>query len=302
MSTVQPSVSGTVQQYVNDKAIYNDVDSRYNLHDIADLGMSPEYFQAVTERSRSVACLILKTAITAENGNYHLFDQSTLVAQIGLKPDQRFANEPAPGYGTAFLISPKLMVTAAHCFCKKGSDEINNEKMKNSYVVFDFRMNSTGCTVDFPKETVYTIERIVAHKWMRGSKWSDWAVFELNGEVRDRKPLTLDFTNIVKLKTPLYMIGHPVGLPEKYTEGAEVKDCNHADYFETDLDAFGGNSGSPVFHQVYHSVVGILISGNKDFDPGKIVHHVTNEEIAKKGFEKCQKISVCAEIKNILNT
>ncbi|MCP4151268.1 MAG: trypsin-like peptidase domain-containing protein, partial [bacterium] len=64
---------------------------------------------------------------------------------------------------------------------------------------------------------------------------------------------------------PVYVIGHPVGLPLKYSPGAKVSDTRAA-YFSADLDIYSCNSGSPVFNSTDHTVVGIVVRGDsQDF-------------------------------------
>ena len=51
------------------------------------------------------------------------------------------------------------------------------------------------------------------------------------------------FTDL-KATDPVYIIGHPVGLPKKLAEGAKVRDVTRkANCFIADLDTFAGNSG-----------------------------------------------------------
>ena len=72
--------------------------------------------------------------------------------------------------------------------------------------------------------------------------------------------------------------------------------CNaHSHHFKCDLDAFAGNSGSPVFREDTHEVVGILCVGNKDYVPdpnygGESVtrykpNTISVQEVASVGYE-----------------
>ena len=60
------------------------------------------------------------------------------------------------------------------------------------------------------------------------------------------------------------MLGYPSVLPLKYTYNAKVVNDSNIKYFEADLDAFGGNSGSAVFNDD-GEVTGILVRGYSDF-------------------------------------
>src|SRR5690606_11935720 len=89
----------------------------------------------------------------------------------------------------------------------------------------------------------------------------------------------------VGLKAPLIMLGHPLGLPMKASDNATMTplDGNRIGlfsssydllrriftkqtYYNTNLDSFAGNSGSPVFNANTHVVEGILIGGGDDFE------------------------------------
>ena len=57
-------------------------------------------------------------------------------------------------------------------------------------------------------------------------------------------------------------------LPRKYAGGQTsiVRENNNSDYFQANLDAYGGNSGSAVINAETHEVEGILVRGSYDFD------------------------------------
>jgi DNA replication protein DnaC len=95
------------------------------------------------------------------------------------------------------------------------------------------------------------------------SIWTDWALLKLDREVAcDPLPLNL---NKVADKIELYMLGHPNGLPLKFTYNGKLEGNTESDFFECKLDAFRGNSGSPVLNKETNQVVGILIEGNTDY-------------------------------------
>jgi hypothetical protein len=63
----------------------------------------------------------------------------------------------------------------------------------------------------------------------------------------------------------VHVIGHPCGLPLKLGNNAIIKDNNNDSYFVANLNAFGGNAGSPVFNSDTHEIEGILARGGTDF-------------------------------------
>ena len=65
--------------------------------------------------------------------------------------------------------------------------------------------------------------------------------------------------------TELVVIGHPTGLPTKIAGGAWVRQNTNNVYFQSNLDTFGGNSGSAVFDAETGTVEGILVRGETDY-------------------------------------
>jgi hypothetical protein len=59
-------------------------------------------------------------------------------------------------------------------------------------------------------------------------------------------------------------MGHPARLPIKFADGSIVRDNTPSSYFIANLDAYGGNSGSPVFG-TDNVVEGVLVRGDADF-------------------------------------
>ena len=67
----------------------------------------------------------------------------------------------------------------------------------------------------------------------------------------------------MKVGDGLFVIGHPIGLPAKIALDGKVTEVSKK-VFESDLDIFYNNSGSPVFSQSTHKVIGILVDGYDD--------------------------------------
>ncbi len=78
-------------------------------------------------------------------------------------------------------------------------------------------------------------------------------------------PVDLKARHQPEIMEPVYMIGHPLGVAKKFTPNGFVLTTKDAETFTTTLDAFRGNSGSPVFDTVTHDLVGILKGGEDDF-------------------------------------
>ncbi|MDD5627517.1 MAG: serine protease, partial [Elusimicrobia bacterium] len=94
---------------------------------------------------------------------------------------------------------------------------------------------------------------------------ADWALVKLDRPAAGHKPLALNKAGTPANKTPLFVIGHPAGLPTKVAGGATVRDASPEGYFVANLDTYGGNSGSAVFNAYTGLVEGILVRGENDY-------------------------------------
>lgn len=92
-------------------------------------------------------------------------------------------------------------------------------------------------------------------------------MLKLDRPVVGRTPIPIPTPSLLRVGTPLYTIGHPVGLPMKFGGGAEVKQMaeGQRSMFLANLDTYAGNSGSPIFNGATNQVVGLLVGGEADF-------------------------------------
>jgi len=172
---------------------------------------------------------------------------------------------PLRGLCTAFLVAPDVVLTAGHC--EDGS--LAGTAVRNQAIRFQDYFEAPGQVpqvVDYPAEEMIAWNRQYDFALVRVSKRSDGS---LPG---DKFPiLKLQSGRHLVLGDSVYMIGNP-GRDQQYTETCnvvrEAYDRNGKRTFGVDCDAFGGNSGSPVFDSITHNVVGIFWggqSGNRTF-------------------------------------
>lgn len=171
--------------------------------------------------------------------------------------------------GTGFLISPTLVATAGHCAEKLGA----TPRIIFGYTQTAFDISQakrTGKTIFFGTEAVIRNLRLVAGtKRPDFEAKGDWAIYEIIGNPTGLTPLELnDGPRLTPGNQNLVMIGHPCGYPLSAAVKGNMLSSEGYNFW-TNLDAFIGNSGSPIFNASTWKVEGLLISGGTDFDKVK---------------------------------
>lgn len=230
-----------------DKVIYGD-DDRKDVFEVQN-----SFYK---ELALSTAAHIVTWRLEDHDDDHFRLKAKTL-HESGICKDQRFADQITAARCSGFLVAPDIMVTAGHCI-----DDLADCKLYSW--VFDYRQDAIGSNSLIKKENVYScaklIERSVNH-----AKNLDYAVLQLDREVVDRPVLRYRKSGKIEKGDRLLVIGHPSGLPTKIADNAWVRKNSKTGYFETNLDTFGGNSGSAVFNAVTGEVEGILVRGEKDY-------------------------------------
>ena len=184
-----------------------------------------------------------------------------------LCPGEKFSGQPMGAFCSGSLVGEDLIMTAGHCI-------VNQAECDDARLVFGFALKSrnAGAAVRIGQEDVYTCKKVVS-RFLGGEPGflgpkpygPDYALIQLDRKVAGHKPLAINRGGGLKNGDKLMVIGHPVGLPLKIAAGATVRDVYPHGYFVTDLDTFGGNSGSPVFNAATGLIEGILVRGDNDF-------------------------------------
>src|SRR5690606_9471012 len=112
-------------------------------------------------------------------------------------------------------------------------------------------------------ENIVNCKRILAQS-LNEQRGIDHALIELDRPILNRRPLKFRKAGTVGVGEKIVIIGHPSGLPLKIAGGAEVKFLE-ANYFVANIDAYGGNSGSPIINLSNGLVEGILARGEEDY-------------------------------------
>lgn len=189
--------------------------------------------------------------------------------RMNLCPGTKFMEQPIGAFCSGSLVGDDLVITAGHCV-KTEAD------CQNTKLVFGYAVKSSGseAVTTLPAGEVYTCGKIVK-RFLAGDPGMnnpagqnlgpDFALIQLDRKVTGHKALAINRGANLKKGDGIFVIGHPVGLPLKVAGGATVRDFSKIGYFTSDLDTFGGNSGSPVFNTRTNLIEGILVRGDEDF-------------------------------------
>jgi hypothetical protein len=181
----------------------------------------------------------------------------------GLCREELFFNQPIGAFCSGFLVADDLVATAGHC--------VDEDDVTGISFVFGYRMNSeTEAQTKISSSDVYRGKEIVGRKLTDDG--TDWALVRLDRPVTGHKPFKIRREGKINDQQRVYVIGHPCGLPLKFAAGSRVRNNEQEACFVANLDTYGGNSGSGVFHAGEENdpedgmVEGILVRGETDFD------------------------------------
>lgn len=121
----------------------------------------------------------------------------------------------------------------------------------------------------------------------------DYALVRLESEV-NIPPATI-VKKAPKEGDDVYALGYPIGSPKKKADGKIRKVVSEPELYNSNLDVYQGNSGSPVFSSKTHELIGIISTGEADFqdldDPEEAkVKHCADDDCLGEIIVPIQKI------------
>jgi hypothetical protein len=213
----------------------------------------------VKRNTDCVAVICMRDNLIDTNKGFSTLKVKNYGKSFNLCESEPFHEQPtvAGRMWTGFLVDEEVIATAGQC-----TDESN---VMNLRIIFGFKMlNSSTPVIKMSNENIYKGVKIIHRVYNRMGNMSDWALVKLDRKVEGQSIAKLSNQDVF-IDQPVYVIGHPCGLPLKYAPGAQVKDIKEA-YFAADLDVYSGNSGSPVFDRKTHEVIGLVVRGySRDF-------------------------------------
>jgi V8-like Glu-specific endopeptidase len=214
----------------------------------------------IQELARGSAAMIPAESMAAAFfGLLYKVDNKKITESMNLCSGERFSEMINPAMCSAFLVADDLLVTAGHCI-KSDADCARNR------FVFDFRNDllKQSSDVYINADNVYKCASIVSRA-LDQTTMNDYALIKLDRVVRDRSSLKLRKSGKIADNAAIFVIGQPSGLPSIISDQARVRSNDKEFFFVTNLDTFGGNSGSAVFNAQTLEVEGILVRGETDY-------------------------------------
>jgi S1-C subfamily serine protease len=170
---------------------------------------------------------------------------------LTLCPSERFWQQPSGSYCSGVLVSPDVIATAAHC--------IVGEPLTAFSYVFGYRMrDATTPELIISNRDIYQAKEVIA--WHLDHLRTDWALVRLDRPVVGHRIAPVRQQGSISKGQQVHAIGYPRGLPAKFAPGVVLSERGGA--FVTSIQAYPGNSGSPVINSATHEVEGIIFGVN----------------------------------------
>lgn len=231
-----------------------------------------DYYQVapyLQKMADSTVAFIKKTDLTFDqaSGKYKIKKKMTM-ANLYADPSEDFYKQSLLSFCSGAYVGKGYILSAGHCI---SSDPKSDNYFGNTYAVFGWKMTSDGtAAMEFLKEDVFSFTAVKVHALSTDiqseddllNKYSDYSLSSLDRIPSGKTALEVEKTAPVSVGKNVFTIGYPLGLAVKIDkpEDATVK-IDGKTLFQTNIDAFGGNSGGPVFDSKTNKIIGILVTG-----------------------------------------
>lgn len=241
------TASGVFAQ-VDPNTVYGP-DDRVDLYQVKDA--------KVLGLADSTVALFQGSNVTVDGGNAKLATAS-YGEGMGLCKEEPFYSQRTGAFCSGSLVAPDIIMTAGHCVT-------SDDSCAGTKFVFGFGIKQDGGVTpeSVPTDAVYSCAKLLGRQ--QENAGADWALVRLDRPAAGHAPLTLSKA-VPANGDPIFVIGHPAGLPTKVAGGAKIRDASPEGFFRANTDTFGGNSGSAVFDAKTGLVAGVLVRGEQDYE------------------------------------
>lgn len=203
---------------------------------------------------RHTAMMVKASALQPAEGGWRLTTQD-VYKRFSICPDEDYVvNEDSAGECSAIVLTRDTILTARHClkeFQRDGSD---------ARFVFEFAARADGKPpTSFPASAVFDGAVLQQGE----GNGDDWVIFKTSRPLPPGRIPRLSLTP-TPASVSLFAAGYPLGAPFKVIRQGNVLRLDETRIY-TDLDAYQGTSGAPVFN-VFGEVEAIIVEGGRDFD------------------------------------
>lgn len=210
----------------------------------------------IKKNAGSIAAVCLKSNLVETDNGFFVLETKNYGKTFNLCDIEPFRNQPiaAGKICAGFLVKEDIIATAGSF--------VNENNVTDLRFVFGFNMlDSVSSETTFARTNIYRGVKIV--HGICDQNEGNFTLVRLDREVACWPTATLSKKEL-SCDQPIYVIGHPLGLPLKYAP-ASVQAVDGT-YFNADLNVYSSSVGSPVFDDETHEVIGIVgQSGHRNF-------------------------------------
>lgn len=242
--------SGELHSSIKPRVIYGD-DNRHDLYQVND----PHWLSAAD----STVALIRSEILRPMNyfGVIQILGEN-FGKKLHLCESEPYRDQDVAPFCSGSLIAEDIVLTAGHCI-----RNLNGCKITQFVFGFSIKKEDNFPYV-VPHRDVYSCAELIKSE-INSKTGVDFAIIKLDRPVEGHKPLALRREGEISPGESVLTIGHPSGLPTKITFSGIVRRTSPY-FFLTNLDTYGGNSGSPVINEQSGLVEGVLVRGETDFE------------------------------------
>ena len=235
------------------KFIYGE-DDRKELENVVSIyGLGKDVIKTLAS---GVCAIVNKASLELNHNNKYTINGKALSQSSYCGKDKTFCTNIEFGsqksivLATGLILNNDRVITADHSF--------NDINFNEYFIITNYYSDLT----EFESSNVYEIKEVIEKQ--KEDEDFDFKILKTtrtfpNSDTR----LQINYKKNLKNYDNIFMMGFPSGIPMKITDNAIVFDIDDL-LFYSNLDAFSGNSGSPVFNSK-GEVEGILIGGANDY-------------------------------------